>query len=134
MPSLLVEERSTGETFSGSKTDVFQFDAPNATGVLPANAPGTGGSILTVMGSNFGSWRSSDLKAKIGPTFCTSTTWTSDSSLTCTAPAGLGGNLGLSIELAGTTGILTKAITFDGFYVDSVAPMNSPTAGGASLQ
>jgi hypothetical protein len=130
MPGLLVEERSTGETFSGSKTDVFQFDAPNATGVLPANAPGTGGSILTVMGSNFGSWRSSDLKAKIGPTFCTSTTWTSDSSLTCTAPAGLGGNLGLSIELAGTTGILTKAITFDGFYVDLLSPVNSPTAGG----
>ena len=133
--AITVEESSTGTVFSGSKAGIFHFDGPRPTSVARANVPGTGGTTLTVLGSNFGSYTDTTkaLTAKIGDTDCTTTIWTSDSSASCIAAVGVGAKLPLTVDLGGSGNAMDMAITYDGFYVDSLSASNAPAAGGASI-
>jgi len=133
--AITVEESSTGTTFTGSKAGIFHFDGPRPTSVLLANAPGTGGTTLTLMGSNFGSYADAKmpLTARIGETDCKTTVWSSDSSATCIAAVGVGASLPLAVNVGGSGNVLDAAVTYDGFYVDSMSTNNGPPAGGSSL-
>ena len=56
--AVTVEESPTGRTiYSGSKPDAFFYDSPQPTSVLAGNAPGTGGTTLSIMGLNSGTLR-----------------------------------------------------------------------------
>jgi len=134
--AVTVEESSTGTVYTGSKSDAFFYDSPKPTSVLARNAPGTGGVTLSIMGSNFGSYVPASpadaLKARLGNNPCRTTTWTSDTAASCVAPDGIG-VAPLTLDLAGSVGRLEEAVIYDGFYVKSISPRNSPTAGGSSL-
>ena len=134
--AVTVEGSSSGTAYSGSKSDAFFYDSPQPTAVLRGNAPGTGGTTLSITGLNFGSYvdpnPANALKGMVGVTACATTTWTSDTSATCVAPEGIG-IASVSMDLAGAVGRLERAIIYDGFYVESMSPRNSPTAGGSSV-
>jgi len=133
---VVVEETSTGQTFSGRKTQAFQYDGPRATAVTPATTPQLGGATLTITGSNFGTFNHPNptkaLKSKVGDTDCRSTTWISASSATCVTPASLC-TQSLTLDLAGTANSMLNAIVYDGFCVKSISPLNGPTAGGSAV-
>jgi hypothetical protein len=134
--AVTVEESSTGTVYTGSKSDAFFYDSPKPTSVLAGNAPGTGGVTLSIMGSNFGSYvpasSADSLKARLGNNPCRTTTWTSDTAASCVVPDGIG-VAPLTLDLAGSAGRLEEAVIYDGFYVTSISPRNSPTAGGSSV-
>ena len=79
----------------------------------PANAPTTGGSTLTLLGTNFGA-ASFSPSAWIGATQCSPTDWTSTTSITCKVPAGGGVALTTTVSVALLTSTARSWLTYDG--------------------
>ncbi len=86
-----------------------------ATSVNAANGPATGGSPLTLSGSNFGYSRTGSL-ASIGATPCTTSYWVTTTSITCGQPAGTGAANAVTVSTDSNLifGTLLSAFTYDG--------------------
>ena len=79
----------------------------------PGNGPTTGGSTLTISGTNLGPDDSSPM-AWTGATQCTTTSWMSTTSVACKLPAGSGKSARITAFVANVTGTLPSSFTYDG--------------------
>ena len=134
----------------GTRSVVFSYDSPAVSVVTPANGPSRALTVLTFIqgfgevakpwvltlsGANFHVVDPSP-SIRVGQTTCSSTLWSSDSSIMCTLSAGFsyamegtksGGHLVL-ISFAGpnaTTTSVTRAFTYDAPSVTSIVPPQS---------
>jgi len=104
--SVGVEVTSQSTSIYGSKMNSFAFKPPTVENVKRAgnntwNGPTTGAISMTIIGENFGVIDGENqAQAGIGNTICTSTGWTSDSSLGCRTDAGIGGKLHVWVRIA----------------------------------
>jgi hypothetical protein len=95
----------TVASLAGCGVDVFSYAQPVAPTLLaPPNAPITGGTLISVTGTNF---RGSDHSGSLvfEPTVCTTTSWIAWTSLTCSV--GAGGN---SFTISSASAKLVSAI------------------------
>jgi len=118
-----------------SKSRGFTYSPPVVTATQLPNGPQTGGTMVTVLGSAFGSWDLSPT-ATVGDTMCALTIWSSASSITCLLGAGTG-MTSVVVEETSTdltfSGSKTQAFHYDGPRATTVSPANAPQTGGATL-
>ena len=78
---------------------VFSYDTPVMTDLAPSNSPTSGGSVLTVVGFNFGVAHSSPL-VFVGVSACSTTLWLSDTAVICSVAEGICPGMQLSATVS----------------------------------
>jgi hypothetical protein len=117
----------------GTNTQPFTYDSPVMTRISQSNCPTSGGAMITVVGTNFGNEDASMQDSRIGSTACGTTSWTSGSSITCTANHyGRGVGHVVTVTL-GTVGTFMGSFTYDAPVATSASPRNGATSGAISL-
>jgi hypothetical protein len=120
----------TVERVVGSGTGVFSYDSPKITGVSAVNSAASGGAIVTLAGTNFGAQPgATGAVIELGLP-CSTTSWRSDSSVLCTAPAGVGFGASFALAVQNVVGTVLKVFSFDAPVVTASSP-NGPATGGA---
>jgi len=109
----------------------FSYDAPAVSHAMITNNPTTGGGYLTLFGNNFGVSDVS-LTAGIPPSACASTTWASDTSIACMAPAGSGTSSN-TVTVSALAGTLALSFTYDAPSITRLHVPNVPTTSGATV-
>ena len=119
-----IEVTNTTGTSSAVTADHFTYDTtPTVTMVSPSSGRASGGTVVTVTGTGFGSATG----VKFGATAGTGMTVSSDTSLTIDSPSGTVTGTPVDIEVTNTTGT-SSAVTADQFtYVaGSGLPISPP--------
>ena len=125
-------------TLSQSRASVLSFDSPLVTAVYPYNMPARGNSNILVSGSAFGA---ADFTSavRLGHTSCMFSAWTSESSITCKAPAGSAfeqATIKLTVHAgpAGTTPSPHSTFSYNTApNIKGLHPNHAPTQGGDVL-
>ena len=122
-------------TFGGvatatSAADQFTYGAaPAVTSVAPDSGPTSGGTNVTITGTNF----SAGATVRFGGAAATNVAVVSATSITATSPAGSAGTVDVTVTTAGGTSAASAADGFTyiaGPAVTSVSPSSGPSAGG----
>ncbi len=104
--------------------------APTVSGVSPSSGPVTGGSTLTITGTNF----TGATGVTIGGTAATSVTVVSSTSITCTAPAHSAGSVSVLVTTPGGTNAANTLYTYAlAPTVTGVTPSSGPITGGSMV-
>jgi len=105
--------------------------APTITGVSPTSGPATGGTFLTITGTDF----QSGATVKFGNTNAVNVIFVDPTRLTVTTPAGTAGPVAITV-----TNPDNQTATFNGFSytpaapsISSVSPSTGSTAGGTTI-
>jgi hypothetical protein len=118
----------------------FSYDSPVISRLSEANSAASGGTSLTLIGTNFGSSNPSPT-ARLGDSMCGSASWLTHSSIICikTAP-GVGRNRGggkqnhrAVVTLSGLLGTREDLFTYDAPFVTQLLPVNQPTTATLSI-
>jgi hypothetical protein len=103
------------------------------TSVSPVSGPTSGGTAVTIAGTNFDT-ASGGTTISFGPNAATGTTCSSTTSCTATTPAGTAGPaVNVTVTAHGSSATLTNAFTYVAASVPTVTGLNptaGPTAGG----
>jgi hypothetical protein len=127
----------------GTIDAVFSYDAPAVNqGLEGSNGPKTGGALISITGSNFGTSNSSP-DVRVGATTCMATEWVSDSQLVCRLAAGAGNKLPVAItvkasfnnEAKGTmqVGEAVQRFDYDQPLITAMVSPNAPLSAGTSV-
>ncbi|MGB6834128.1 MAG: IPT/TIG domain-containing protein [Candidatus Acidiferrum sp.] len=111
---------------------------PTVTGVSPNSGPTTGGTAVTVTGTNFAAGATVTFGAGRqggdGTGDATNVVVVSSTKITATTPAGNAGAVNAAVTINGETGTLTNGFTYLPVpTVTSVSPSNGPAAGGTAV-
>ena len=83
------------------------------TSVRDANGPTSGGSTLTLSGTNFAPMHTSP-SMSIGATQCVTSSWISTTSIVSRLPAGAGRSANATLSVSSQIGALPSWFTYDG--------------------
>lgn len=97
--------------------------------ISPASAPTQGGTVLTIMGSDFGSATGN---VTLGGLSCVVQTW-GTSEITCLTPAGQGTNLAVVVRIPGGPTSQGFAFSYSKPGITGMSPSTVSTAGGTVL-
>ncbi len=121
-----------GTTANTAADDYTYVPLPTVTNVSPSAGPTTGGTTVTITGTNFTGASS----VTFGGTNATGYTVDSATQITATAPARAAGNADVRVTTAGGTSANTAADDYAYFAaptVTSISPMSGPAPGGTSV-
>ncbi|HET7434288.1 MAG TPA: IPT/TIG domain-containing protein [Thermoanaerobaculia bacterium] len=121
-----------GETFTKVNGFKYLYPTHTVTNVSPANGPQTGGTTITITGTNF----ISGSTVKVGNTAATNVTFVSATQLTAVTPAGTpGSTVAVSVTLPDDqVATLNAAFTYNGSpSIASVTPASGPATGGTTV-
>ena len=120
---------TAGGTSSTSAADQFTYvPAPVVTSIAPVNGPQSGGTVVTITGTEF----TGATAVAFGATPATSFTVNSATQITAVAPSGTG-TLDITVTTIGGTSAITAAGQFTYVQtpsVTSLSPTSGPAAGG----
>jgi hypothetical protein len=116
---------------SGSTASAFSYFAPVIQTLTFANGPPSGGTTVTVAGSYFGNFDSTPV-VKIEIKSCLQR-WTSDSSIICVVPPGIGKGRGFTVIVGGQAASRQNGFSYNAPIFTSLTPANSPTPGSSNL-
>jgi CSLREA domain-containing protein len=102
--------------------------APTVLSIVPNSGPATGGTTVTISGSNF---TSGSTTVQFGSTSATSVTVNSSTSLTATSPAGAPGTVNVTVTTAAGTTTLSAAFTYVGPTAYLVTTLTDDATGVA---
>jgi hypothetical protein len=106
----------------------FTYDAPIVKSISPSSGVlPSGGSLLSINGSNFGVCTSSCpvISVKINHLDCTSVVLISDAQVNCTIPPGIGKNLNVNVVINGFSNIPNTLFAYIAPKVISITPSQS---------
>jgi hypothetical protein len=112
----------------GTNSAVLSYDAPDLISMLGANHPTSGGSVLTVTGSDFGVQRYS-VQSRIGRSGAQGTIWFSASSVSCRSSSGIGSGFRVSLTVGNSHGTKLAAVTYNLPSVSSCISQNREISG-----
>jgi CSLREA domain-containing protein len=122
-----------GGTSSITTADQFTYQTlPTVTAVNPSSGPLTGGTTVTIGGTNF----TGATAVKFGTISATSFSVSNATSITATAPAGSAGTVNITVTTAnGTSAVVAQdQFTYEGApTVTAISPTMGGTAGGTSV-
>ncbi|MGC3958875.1 MAG: IPT/TIG domain-containing protein [Verrucomicrobiota bacterium] len=107
----------------------FSYFVPGITGMSPLTGPTTGGAMITLTGTNFGT--SGVVMFDQTMVFVVATNWT-DTQIRFTLPAGQGANIPIAVLTGGQISAPTN-FSYFGPGIASVNPPTGPTAGGTTI-
>jgi hypothetical protein len=110
-----------------SNSVAFDFDPPQVSSIIPPNAPTAGGTVITIVGDNFGPDASVTIRNK--PASCSNRQKTM---LVCTTPEDDPGAAEL-VVFAGSTSSAPKLFTYDSPVIAFIEPSTLPAAGGVHI-
>jgi hypothetical protein len=117
----------------GTNTNPFTYDSPVLTRIVQSNAPTTGGTSITIYGTNFGGDDNSLSESQVGSTACGTISWTSVSAITCfTSAHGNGLKQSVTVTLGGV-GTFVAQFSYDAPVATWARPKNSPHSAGISV-
>jgi len=127
--SVSVTVTSNGQ--SGTLNNAFTYaPALTVTNTSPNVGPLSGGTVVTITGTNF----VSPATVMFGATAATNVTVASSTSITATTPAGSAGSVNVTVTSNGQSGTLTNGFTYSASpTVSSVSPGVGPLAGGTAV-
>jgi hypothetical protein len=116
---------------SGSLANGFTYVvAPTVSSVSPNSGPTTGGTAVTITGTNF----ASGATVTFGSAAATNVVVVSSTSITATTPAGSAGAVAVTVTVSGQSGSLTNGFTYVvAPTVSSVSPNSGPVVGGTAV-
>ncbi len=116
---------------SGSLTNGFTYVVPpTVTSVSPNSGPTTGGTAVTITGTNF----VSGATVTFGSAAATNVVVVSSTTITATTPAGSAGAVTVTVTVSGQSGSLASGFTYVVKpTVSSVSPSSGVVAGGTSV-
>ena len=123
---------TAGGPSANTSADDFTYvpPAPAVTGISPSTGLASGGTVVTITGTNL----TGATAVKFGATNATNVTVDSATTIRATAPAGSIGKVDVSVTTAGGTSANTSADDFTYFVpapsVSGIAPSTGSTAGG----
>jgi len=122
-----------GGASATSAADQFTYvPAPTVTSISPNAGPATGGTIITITGTNF----TGATAVNFGGTAATSFTVNSSTSITATSPATSAGTVDVRVATVGGFSATSAADQFTFVaapVVTSISPTAGPTVGGTSV-
>ncbi len=124
-----------GGTSATSTSDQFTYTVstvPTVTAVNPSSGPTSGGTPVTITGTNF----SGVTGVKFGTTAATGVVVNSTTSISVTAPAGSAGAVDVTVAASGGTSATTSADQYTYVAaptVTSVSPSMGPSTGGTQV-
>jgi hypothetical protein len=105
------------------------FGPTNVTAIESVSQlPTAGGSLLTIYGSDFGAARVSNFSVFVGNTQGLELEWTSDSSCTAKAPAGVGTNVPVFLSLNGMRSASLLTVGYEAHTVTAIDPASLSAA------
>jgi hypothetical protein len=116
----------------GTTIAAFTFDSPIITHVTRPNAPTSTGATITIMGHNFVTTDTS-ATVRIGKTICLTSSWSSNSMMTCLSPAGTGADYKVSVTVNDLIGSQMQVFSYGAPVVTLVASQNAATSGGTMI-
>ncbi|HEX6974510.1 MAG TPA: IPT/TIG domain-containing protein, partial [Vicinamibacterales bacterium] len=108
----------------------FNYSPPTVASITPASAPTSGGSTITIVGTNFGS---SGASAKIGGANCGGATNVGHTALVCTLPAGEGTNLPVVVTAGGQSSSGPTVFSYSPPAISGISPVSGAASGGYAL-
>ena len=101
--------------WSGTSASFFPLPAPTVTSISPASGPVTGGTSVTITGTNL----SGASAVRFGTTASSGVTVNSATSITATAPAGTAGTVDVTVTTPGGTSATSAAdqFTYGGYWL-----------------
>jgi fibronectin type 3 domain-containing protein len=116
---------------SGSLAGGYTYLAPpTVTGVAPNSGPTTGGTAVTIAGSNF----ATGATVTFGAAAATNVAVANSTTITATAPAGAAGAATVTVTVSAQSGSLTNGFTYVvAPTVTGVGPNSGPTTGGTAV-
>jgi hypothetical protein len=115
----------------GSISDIWSIDAGQVSAVAQTNSVSHGKTFVQMAGTA-NLWDASS-RARLGSTQCESSSWYSSSSILCTAPAGIGLALILSVTTDSQVYTISASATYDASSLTAGGPTNAPTASQHTL-
>jgi hypothetical protein len=124
---------TNGNGLSGSLASGFTFaPAPTVTGVTPNNGPTSGGTSITITGTNFAAGAVVEMVETRRQ--ATNVVVMNSTTITAVTPTGDAGAESVSVTVNGQSGTLTGSFTYIVEpTVTSVSPNTGPVAGGTSV-
>ncbi len=135
LPDLAVTQNYTGHTVGVMLNQPNTAnEPPTVTGLSPTSGPATGGTVVTIAGTNF----TGTTQVDFGSVRASSFTVLSNTSITATAPAEAAGVVDVAVYNAGPSALssadkYTFLPTSQGPSVTGVSPAVGPTYGGNSV-
>ncbi|WP_205746406.1 IPT/TIG domain-containing protein [Dyella amyloliquefaciens] len=122
---------TAGGTSAASAADQYTYLAvPTVSSASPSAGLTSGGTMVTILGANFGSATS----VTFGGTAATSFTVDSATQITAMSPAGSAGTVDIRVTTPGGSGTLAGAFTYANLpSITSVSPNAGASAGGTSV-
>jgi len=116
---------------SGSLANGYTYVVqPTVTAVSPNSGSTSGGTSVTITGTNF----ASGATVTLGSNSATNVTVVNSTTITATTPAGSAGAVTVTVTLSGQSGSLASGFTYVAPpTVTAVSPSSGPTSGGASV-
>jgi formylglycine-generating enzyme required for sulfatase activity len=118
---------------TGTLPNAFTYvvPAPTLASVAPTSGPTTGGTTITLTGTNL----TGATSVTVGGVAATSVSVVSSTTVTAVTPAGTAGAKTVSVTTPGGTANLTNAFTYvvPAPTLASVAPTSGPTTGGTTI-
>ncbi|KAB8066534.1 IPT/TIG domain-containing protein [Janthinobacterium violaceinigrum] len=128
-----VRVTTVGGTSATSAADQFTYvAAPVVSSISPTAGPATGGTTVTISGTNF----SGATAVRFGATAATGFTVNSATQITATAPPGIAGTVDVTVTTSGGTSATGAADQFTYVAVPTVtslSPTAGPIAGGSTV-
>jgi hypothetical protein len=103
--------------------------APTVTAVGPSVGTSTGGTSITITGTGF----TGATGVTVGGAACTPFTVVSDTSITCTTPAGAAGTASVVVTTPDGSNAANTLYTYASINVTAISPATGPTSGGQSV-
>ncbi|HVU48850.1 MAG TPA: IPT/TIG domain-containing protein [Terracidiphilus sp.] len=116
---------------NGNLTSGFTYvSPPTVTGVSPNSGSTSGGTSVTITGTNF----TSGATVTFGSASATNVVVVNSTTITATAPAGSAGAVTVTVTVAGQSGSISSGFTYALLpTVSSVSASSGPVAGGTSV-
>ena len=117
----------------GTKLQSFTYDTAVLTDVAPRNAATTSLASITLTGFNFVKGYDPTPSARIGETGCRTTSWSTESSLTCLSSVGIGMSHLVSATTGGMIGTMVSVFSYDSAVITQIDAFNVPTTSGVQV-
>jgi hypothetical protein len=115
-----------------TRLGLFTFNAPVVTLGLLFNSPQSGGSYVTIGGTNFWS-QDTTPSFQLGTTVCGTSAWSTLTSVTCQGQSGDSAANSVALTVSRSIGTLVSVFSFDAPVLTLVLNANGPSTGGFSV-
>ena len=126
----------TASSGVGSAPFPFTYNLPNITSVSPSSAATSGGVLITLTGTDFGSTATGAGTVYVGAGQCTTaspgTSW-AYAKIVCLLAAGQGANLAVKLTVSGLSPATTPTFSYLPPSITNLLPQSGPTLGGQAV-